>query len=173
MVQVTDLFIDPADVSINHLVIVVPRGNPHHIASLKDLGQPGLRLGIGHEKQCALGALTKKTLDTVGLHDFVAENVKVQSATGDFLVNQLRTGSLDAVIAYVSNTVSARSELETIPVDVPCATAIQPVAVGRESEHKYLMRRLLDALESRQSRDRFEAQGFSWTFGATPPSMPG
>ena len=51
MVQVTDLFIDPADVSINHLVIVVPKGNPRHIASLKDLGQPGLRVGVGHEKQ--------------------------------------------------------------------------------------------------------------------------
>ncbi len=170
MREVTDLFIDPAEVSINHLVIVVPRGNPHHVASLKDLGQPGLRVGVGREKQCALGALTRKTLEQVGLHDSIMENVKVQSPTGDFLVNQLRTGSLDAVVAYVSNTTSAKGEVQTIPVDVPCATAIQPVAIGRESQHKFLMGRLLDALESRQSRERFVAQGFDWMLGAPPQS---
>ena len=56
-------------------------------------------------------------------------------------------------------------------MDVPCATAIQPVAVGKESEHKYLMGRLLNALESRQSKERFEAQGFTWTLGAPPTPM--
>jgi hypothetical protein len=44
--------------------------------------------------------------------------------------------------------------------------AAQPVAVGRESQHKQMTRRLVDALESRQSRERFVSQGFTWKLNA-------
>ncbi len=54
MTQVHDLFDDPIAVSTNQLVILVRKGNPLQIRSLKDLGKPGVRLGVGHEKQCAL-----------------------------------------------------------------------------------------------------------------------
>ncbi len=163
MTQVHDLFLEAIPVSTNQLVILVPKGNPHQIHSLDDLGKPGLRLGVGHEKQCALGALTQETLKQGGVHDSVMENVKVQSPAGDLLVNQLRTGSLDAVIAYVSNATAAADELEAIAIkDIPCAVAVQPVAVGKDSMYKQLMVRLLDRLRSPESRQRFEAHGFHW-----------
>ncbi len=165
MKQVHDLFLEATPVSTNQLVILVPKGNPHHIRSLDDLGQPGLRVGVGHEKQCALGALTQETLKQGRLHDPVMANVVVQSPTGDLLVNQLRARSLDAVIAYVSNAVEAADELEAIPIDIPCAIATQPVAVGKDSAYKQLTGRLLDALRSPESRRRFEAYGFHWTAG--------
>jgi molybdate transport system substrate-binding protein len=163
MKQVHDLFLEAVPISTNQLVILVPKGNPHQIRSLNDLGKPGLRLGVGHEKQCALGALTQETLKQGGVHDAVMENVKVQSPTGDLLVNQLRAGSLDAVIAYVSNATEAADELEAIAIkDIPCAVAVQPVAVGRDSMYKQLTARLVDALRSPESRQRFEAHGFHW-----------
>jgi molybdate transport system substrate-binding protein len=167
MTQVHDLFLEASPVSTNQLVILVPKGNPHHIRSLDDLGQPGLRVGIGHEKQCALGALTQETLKQGGVHDSVMRNVAVQSPTGDLLVNQLRAKSLDAVIAYVSNAVEAADELEAIAIkDIPCSVAVQPVAVGKDSIYKQLTGRLLDALRSPASRQRFEAHGFHWQSGA-------
>jgi molybdate transport system substrate-binding protein len=163
MKQVHDLFLEAVPVSTNQLVILVPKGNPHQIHSLNDLSKPGLRLGVGHEKQCALGALTQETLKQGGVHDAVMDNVKVQSPTGDLLVNQLRAGSLDAVIAYVSNATEAADELEAVAIkDIPCAVAVQPVAVGRDSLYKQLAARLLDALRSPESRQRFEAHGFHW-----------
>ena len=110
-----------------------------------------------------LGALTQETLKQGGVHDAVMDNVKVQSPTGDLLVNQLRAGSLDVVIAYVSNATEAANELEAIAIqDIPCAVAVQPVAVGRDSTYKQLTTRLLDRLRSPESRQRFEAHGFHW-----------
>ena len=41
MNQVHDLFLEATPVSTNQLVILVPKGNPHHIRSLNDLGQAG------------------------------------------------------------------------------------------------------------------------------------
>jgi molybdenum ABC transporter molybdate-binding protein len=162
MQQVHDLFLDAEDISLNQLVIIVPKGNAHRIKALKDLGQPGLRVGVGHEKQCALGVITKNTLLTNGVYGAVMRNVTVQSPTGDFLVNQLRTGSLDAVVAYVSNVATVRDQVEAIPVDVPCALATQPIAVGRDSNFKQLTGRLLAAIKSAESRQRFESNGFQW-----------
>jgi molybdenum ABC transporter molybdate-binding protein len=162
MTQVNDLFLDSVDVSTNQLVILVPKGNPHDVHTLQDLGRSGLRVGVGHEKQCALGVLTQRTLDQGGVLEPVMKNVVTRLPTGDMLVNDLRTGALDAVVAYVSNAASAGDKFEAIPIDVPCALATQPIAVGKSSPYKYLTGRLLEAIRSRQSRERFEANGFHW-----------
>lgn len=162
MSQVADLFLDSDDVSQNQLVILVPKGNPHGIKQLKDLGKAGLRIGVGHEKQCALGALTATTFKTSGVFEGVMRNVTVQSATGDLLVNQLLTGSLDAVVAYVSNATSSAEKLDAVPIDIPCALAVQPIAQSKESANKRITARLIDAIKSAQSRERFEAHGFTW-----------
>ena len=70
------------------------------------------------------------------------------------------------MIAYISNAAEAADELEAIAIrDIPCAVAVQPVAVGKDSAYKQLTGRLLDALRSPESRRRFEAYGFHWTAG--------
>jgi molybdate transport system substrate-binding protein len=162
MTRVRDLFDDPVTVSSNQLVILVPKGNPHKIRRLKDLARPGLKVGIGNEKLCALGALTQETLRQDRTARDVMKNVVAQSPTGDLLVNQLRTGALDAAVAYLSNAAGAGDVLEAIPIDIKCAFAEQPVAVGKTSDFKQLTGRLVDALRSRESRERFEAYGFGW-----------
>lgn len=162
MEMVKDLFFEPREVSINQLVIAVPKGNPRGIRTLRDLGKPGLRVGVGHEKQCALGALTKETLVSERLYGEVMKNVVVQAPAGDLLINQLKTGTLDAVVAYVSNAAGSGDVLEAVPVNVPCALATQPVAVGRSTRYRRLAERLVEALLSPESRRRFEENGFRW-----------
>jgi molybdenum ABC transporter molybdate-binding protein len=166
MDMVSDLFVDAEDVSSNRLVILVRKGNPHGIKTLDDLAQPGLRVGVGHEKQCALGVLTQKALEQGRVKADVMKNVKTQLPAGDMLVNDMLAGALDAVVAYVSNKTGHDDELEAIPIDVPCALAVQPVAVGRDSKHKQLTQRLLAAIRSAESRQRFEANGFHWRTGS-------
>lgn len=162
MNDVADLFTDQQDVSTNQLVILFHKGNSHGIKTLTDLAKPGLRVGIGHEKQCALGVLTQQTFREGGMQEQIMKNVKVQSPTGDMLVNQLRTGSLDVVVAYVSNAVPAADQLEAIAIDIPCALAVQPIATGKESKHRQLIGRLTAAILSADSKGRFEANGFHW-----------
>jgi molybdenum ABC transporter molybdate-binding protein len=162
MKMVASQFETPVEVSGNQLVILVKKGNPHGIKTLQDLGKPGVRVGIGHEKQCALGVLTQTTLEFEKVQNQVMKNVLVQSPTGDILVNQLRTGSLDAVVAYKSNAVEAADELDAYPVDVKCALATQPLAPGKTTPYPQLTRRLMDALRSPTSEKRFRDNGFEW-----------
>jgi molybdate transport system substrate-binding protein len=161
MNKVSDLFEKPTIVSKNQLVIAVKKGNPHSIRSLTDLGKSGLRVGVGHEQQCALGAITQGVLIRTGTLKSITENVKVRSPSGDLLINQLRTGSLDAVVAYISN-VKPYDDIEGIKVEeVNCAPA-QPIAIGRHTAHADVVERLIKEIESARSKERFEKYGFGW-----------
>jgi ABC-type molybdate transport system substrate-binding protein len=163
MGDVADLFLKPETVSNNQLVIAVPVGNPRGLKELKDLGKQELRVGVGHEQQCALGAITRETFLKAGVYAQVRKNVKVESPTGDLLVNQLLTGSLDAVVCYVSNVTPNADKLDAIPVTgIPCAAPEQPVAIAKGSAHPELAARLIEYLQSAESRARFEILGFGW-----------
>jgi molybdenum ABC transporter molybdate-binding protein len=162
MKQVNDLFIDPIDVSSNQLVIVVHKGNPKEIRTIADLAKPDLRVGVGHELQCALGVITQETLSRAGVQKAIEKNIAARSPSGDLLVNQLRSGGLDAVIAYISNTADANDVEAYTITEYSCAIATQPMAVAKDVRHRQLTQRLMDALRSEQSRQRFEAYGFGW-----------
>jgi molybdate transport system substrate-binding protein len=169
MAQVTDLFPKSEAVSKNELVIMVHKGNPKGIKSLKDLSQPGLRVGIGHEKQCAMGWLTQRTLKEGGVQTEVMENVTVQTPTGDMLVNQLRAGSLDAAVAYLSNAAGSGEFLDAIRIEgLDCAQATQPFAVSKESKYPQTVGRLHAAILTAESKQRFLLEGFRWEPGAEP-----
>jgi len=169
MKEVKDLFLDDVTVSTNQLVILVHKGNPKDIRSIRDLKRPGLRIGIGNEHQCAMGLLTQETFRQAGLKEDVQKAVVVEAATGDALVNQMLAAPdrLDAVVAYISNDSRANDRLEALAIDLPCAVVAQPLAVGRESNCKHLAGRLKRAILSRTSRERFEENGFHWK--ASPP----
>jgi ABC-type molybdate transport system substrate-binding protein len=163
MKQVPDLFPKPVDVSTNQLVILVQKGNPLGIESLRDLGKKGVRVGVGHEKQCAMGWLTQNTIRQAGLQSEVMENVTVQTPTGDMLVNQLRAGSLDAAVAYLSNAAGAADYLDAIRIQgLSCSVATQPFAVAEDSPHTQLAERLFLKLCSAESQEIFLDEGFQW-----------
>lgn len=163
MAAVPDLFPHPIDVSQNELVILVQKGNPEDIRTLRDLSREGLTVGVGHEKQCAMGWLTKNTLQEGGVYEEVMANVTVQTPTGDMLVNQLQTGSLDAAIVYLSNAAGAGEDLEAIRIEgIQCAVATQPLAISQKTIYPHLTGRLFERLQSTESRKDFLAEGFRW-----------
>jgi len=173
MNQAKKWFSNPIDVSQNELVILVKKGNPHNIRSLRDLGREGLRVGVGHEKQCAMGWLTQNTFREAGLEKTIMPNVAVQSPTGDYLVNQLRANSLDAAVAYLTNAAGSGDFLDAIRIEgLDCAIASQPWAVGEHSDYPQLTNRLFQKLTSTDSKEDFLAEGFRWQVGDSEIDTP-
>lgn len=163
MEQVPDLFPEPTDVSQNELIILVEKGNPHQIATLSDLSKEGLRVGVGHEKQCAMGWLTQNTFREGGIQKEVMSNVTVQSPTGDMLVNQMQTGSLDAAVVYLSNAVGTGDKLDAVRIQgLECSIATQPYAVAPESPNAQTASRLFQQICSAESQADFAKKGFGW-----------
>lgn len=167
MAQVPELFPESIDVSQNELVILVQKGNPRQIAALRDLGRDGLRVGVGHEKQCAMGWLTQNTLRAGGVQEEVMANVTVQTPTGDMLVNQLQTGSLDAAVVYLSNAAGAAEFVDAIRIrDIDCSVATQPIAIAPNSDYAQTASRLFERICSSESQESFELEGFRWQMDA-------
>jgi molybdenum ABC transporter molybdate-binding protein len=162
LTPVRQMFGPAVDISETDIVLLVPKGNPKHLRQLKDLTAPGLRLGVCNPQQSTLGALTRRLLKEQGIYDAVMANVRSQTPTADLLVNQLQTGSLDAVIVYEANTSQVRDRCDVVHLDLPGAKAVQPYAVRANSEHPRLMERLLDAIRTPESQRRYAEIGFRW-----------
>ena len=170
MKQVQQWFDASVVISRNDMVIVVPKGNPKQVRSIQDLTRPELQVGLAHPVNSALGALTDDLLKKLHLHDKVyapgRRHAVVHADAGHVLINQMRAGALDAMIAYRSNVLSnpenAEKYLDIVEMNLPEAVAIQPYAVAKNSDHRYLMQRLLAAILSPSSKERFRTAGFQW-----------
>ena len=101
-----------------------------------------------------------------GIYDRIQENKSLDSATGDFLVNQIVAGPLDAVIVYRSNAKSnpdnLKKHVDIVEIGHPDALAVQPIAIAKSSQHRYLLERFFDMVRSEQSQKSFESYGFRW-----------
>lgn len=142
------------------IVLAVPKGNPNGIKTLSDLARPGLRVGLCNAEQSTLGFMTTAMLRQTGLLDSVRKNVVVEVPTADFLVNQMRAGSLDAIIVYEVNVAPHETIFDRIALPAEFSKAVQPFAVRKDSPHARLAGRLLGFLRDRSAA--FESVGFRW-----------
>ncbi len=164
MDQVQDKFMDITDISNTKILIAVKKDNPKGIKDLNDLTESDIRIGVCNPEQSALGALTKRLLEPSGIWEKIQPNIYVQTPTADLLVNQLRTGSLDAVIVYEANISQVRDKLTIISIDDPHAMAFQNYGIGENSEYYWLLSRLLKSITSDASKENFLTHGFSWEY---------
>ena len=161
--EVHELFLEATDISKTDMVILVRKGNPQNIARLEDLAEPGLEVGLADDRLSALGTLSRRLLEELGVYEAVLKNRKATTPTADLLVSQLISGEpLDAVVVYEANCAYVGDQAEIIHINHSLATAIQPFAIAAQARHPQLTARLLDTLTTPASRRRFESIGFRW-----------
>jgi molybdate transport system substrate-binding protein len=170
LTSVQQWFEKPVVLAKNDMVLVVRQGNPKKIASLEALKREELRIGLAHPKNSALGQLTDELLTELDLHREVYKDQWQRHIThvdaGHLLVTQLRKNALDVAVVYRSNALAAPgalgTDLEIIELRVPGAVATQPFAIAKDTQHKYLVQRLLEAIRSESNVEHFKKLGFHW-----------
>jgi len=164
--EVQERFDPRVVLSNNPLVLICAPKNPLQLKGLADLARPGLRVGLAHPKQSALGRLTQAQMEKENLAAAFAAsgNLKQDAPQGDFLVNALLTGALDAAVVYASNAALAGDKLSSVAL-TPNAIAEQLFAVRRNNTQSYLLQRMFDAATSDASKEQFRKLGFEWRMG--------
>ena len=167
MTQVQPKFQSARVLSETDMVLIVRQGNPKEIKTINDLTKEKILLGVANPKQSALGRLTQRLFETIkignsDLYKVVQPNIATRTPTADLLVNQLLVGGLDAAIVYRANVAKVKDKLEIISIKQGDPTASQPIAVSKSTPYPYLSQRLVDALTSAESQQRFLLQGFNW-----------
>jgi molybdenum ABC transporter molybdate-binding protein len=171
--QVRDWFQEAAYISEADLVLVVPKGSTK-VRELSDLARPGVRVAIGQPDQCTIGVLTWQLLEHAGLADQLRaklaspDQVVVEKSSSSHLVPDVVTGHIDAAVAYVTDTLAVRDQVDVLPINLPESAAVQPLSIARSSHHKYLARRLFRRIADNQAA--FEAAGFRYR-GAPPAAL--
>ncbi len=102
-------------------VIVVQKGNPKHIESLKDLAKPGIRLAIG-DRNIAIGIAVNKILDKAdkynpGIKEKILKNVVVKGATVKQVLLYVLEKQVDAAIVWKADAMENKDKLEIIPIN--------------------------------------------------------
>ncbi|HXG11650.1 MAG TPA: substrate-binding domain-containing protein [Gemmataceae bacterium] len=170
--DVQQWFDAPVTVSQNDVVFIVPKGNPKGVRpTLRELTRPDLRIGLAHPTNSALGKLVDDLLLNLGLHAAVYgpdwQKRIVHTDAAHDLVNKMRAGALDLAVVYRSNALSTPGNVEKyldiLEPDIGLR-ATQPFAISRESRHKQLVRRLLQAIVAHESAQRFKSLGFHWVY---------
>jgi len=147
--------------------IFVQKGNPKNIRRLQDLLRPGLKLGFGDSKACAIGRTTKQILAKNNIAwDEVEKNLKFQSLTVNELGMQIQAKSLDAVIVWDAMAQYYSDYGDQVPIARE-KNVLSTVDVGvlKFTEHKELAEKFMDFLVSEQGRDIFEKHNYR----TTPP----
>lgn len=160
--KIAKLFHPPEILSETDMVIVVPKGNPKNITELKDLEKPGMKVGLADLKKSALGGLTYRLLKPLNLWESIKKNRSASQPTADLLVVSLKAKALDAIIVYEANVSRIKEDVHIIKITEGDPIAEQPIAIGKESKHYHLARRLIDALKTEDSKKRFKEAAFHW-----------
>jgi len=137
--------------------ILVQKGNPLDIHSLRDLTRPGVRLGLGDSSACAIGRQSKKIFEKNGISwTEVETNLAFQSMTVNELGLQIQAGSLDAVIVWdaVAGQYLDHGEIVEIPFESNIISAV-PIGILVSSEKKELAQDFVNFIVSEQGKAIF------------------
>jgi molybdate transport system substrate-binding protein len=113
----------------NRLTIVVPRGNPGHVAGLGDLARAGLVVSL-----CAPAVPCGKYAEEAFGKAGVKMPEAIREADVKAVLTRVRLGEADAGIVYVTDARAAAAQVETI--DIPEAhnvLARYPIAVVKSA----------------------------------------
>lgn len=138
------------------IVIIVPKGNPKKIKKLQDLGQPGLRLGIGNRTHSSSGQITNHILKQEPWGEKVFANVRMETKGHQQRCNDVAMGLLDASVVWnaVANLFTEKIEIIPIPVDKYDAITSATYGVSR-LDHVEVTLGIIKGAEQREATKRF------------------
>ena len=143
-------------------VIGVQKGNPKQIKTLEDLAQPGLRVGIGEAKSCAVGTITERLLDEGGLTDKIAPNVILRTPMAPELGTALKLGSIDACINWDAVSYWYLDAIDVVPIN-PSQNVTTQITAGvlQFAKHPEEALKFVDFLAGTAGRGVFEAAHYT------------
>lgn len=143
--------------------ILVQKDNPKNISSLEDLLKPGVKLGLGDEKACAIGRKCKQILarNNIPWTD-VEKNLKFQSLTVNELGMQIQAKALDAVIVWDAIARYYSDHGEKVPIP-PEQNVISTVDIGvlKFAQDRELAEKFVEFVLSARGRDIFRKHNYT------------
>jgi len=142
--------------------ILVQKGNPKKIGGLKDLVEPGVRMGLGDENACAIGRACKTIFEKNGISwPEVEKNLRFKSLTVNELGLQIQAESLDAVIVWdaVARYYAKYGDEVPIPAQQNVISTVD-AGVLRFARNRELAEKFVEFMRSERGRAVFRKHNY-------------
>jgi molybdate transport system substrate-binding protein len=155
---------DPArDIAAHFItVIITPRGNPKGIKKIEDFAKPGIRVGLGNPRSCAIGVEHERVFKRAGIWEEVQRNAVFSAKCIAELGNAAQHDLVDAAIVWATTAVLYLRDCEIIPLEPKYRGVIRlPVAVMTFSKYPREAQLLKDFILSDSGRAIFLSHAYA------------
>jgi len=143
-------------------VIITPQGNPKNITTIEDFAKPGMRIGLGNPKSCAIGIWHKKTFEKAGIWEEVQKNAVLSAKCIPELANATQHKAIDATIVWSTTAVLYLRDVEIIPIEHKYRGIIRlPVATLKFARYKQEAENLKAFILSEEGRQIFHKHAYA------------
>lgn len=143
-------------------VIITPRGNPANIKSIEDFARPGVRVGLGNPRACAVGIWHEKTFKKAGIWEAVQKNAVMSAKCIPELGNAVQHRAVDATIVWATTAVLYLRDAEIIPIEHKYRGIVRlPVATLQFARHKPEAEALKSFILSSEGRQIFHRHAYA------------
>jgi molybdate transport system substrate-binding protein len=149
----------PRVFATNTLVLIVPRANPAHIHSVRDLRRRGIKLVVG-AKGVPIGDYTRTLLAKLRLRSALS-NVVSNETDVKLVVAKVALGEADAGFVYRTDVKPARKHLSQIALPAAAQPTVKyELCIPTKGRHPQLASRFVRELLSKRGRAALKAAGF-------------
>jgi molybdate transport system substrate-binding protein len=143
-------------------VIITPKGNPKNIKGIEDFARPGIRVGLGNPKACAIGIWHQKTFKKARIWEKVRENATMSAKCIPELGNASQHRAIDGTIVWATTAVLYLRDVEIIPIEHQYRGIIRlPVGVLKFARFREEAQKLMDFILSDEGRAIFHKHAYA------------
>lgn len=142
-------------------VIITPKGNPQNVRSVSDFAKPGIRVGLGDPKACAIGIWHENIFQKAGILEKVKKNTTMEAKCIPELGNACQLKAIDATIVWATTAVLYLKDIEIIPLEPEYLELIGlPVAVLKFSQYPEEAKKLKEFILSDEGKGIFHSHAY-------------
>lgn len=150
----------PVEFATNQLVLVVPKSNPAHIASVADITKPGVKLVICNATvpcgDYARGVFTHLRITAQAMKNVVSQTTDVTQTLAEVAL-----GQADAGFVYITDARAAGGKVSVIQLPTRAKPGAKDyIAVVKEAPHQAAAKAFVASVLSSAGQATLRAAGF-------------
>jgi molybdate transport system substrate-binding protein len=150
----------PIEFATNTLVLIVPRGNPAHIASVSDITKPGVKLVIC-DATVPCGDYARTAFKNLGITTAAMKNVVSQTTDVTQTVAEVALGQADAGFVYITDAKAANGKVTVVRLPAKAKPAAKDfIAVVKSGRHQAAAKAFVATVLSAAGQAKLRAAGF-------------
>ncbi len=150
----------PTEFATNTLVLIVPEGNPAHIASVNDITRPGVKLVICNAT-VPCGDYARTAFTHLGITAAAMKNVVSETTDVTQTVAEVALGQADAGFVYITEADAAKGKVTVVRLPATAKPETQDyIAVVKSSRNQAAAKAFVASVLSSNGQAKLSAAGF-------------